>query len=55
MKNLGTTSRIFGMEIYREKVKRRLCVSQLAYVDRLLERFGMAFAKLVNTPLAQHF
>lgn len=55
MKDLGIVSRIFGMEIDWERNKRKLFVTQSSHVIKILEKFGMAFAKLVSTPLTKHF
>ena len=43
------------MEIHRDRVSGRLWLSQYSYVKRVLERFNMDDAKLVSTPLANHF
>lgn len=40
------------MEIVRERNKRKLFVTQSSYVTRLVEKFGVVFAKLVSTSLA---
>ena len=55
MKDLGTTKKIIGMEIRRDKDAKRLWLSQAGYVKKVLERFSMENAKLVSTPLANHF
>ena len=55
MKDLGAAKKILGMEIRRERVIGRLWLSQSGYVRKVLERFNMENAKLVSTPLANHF
>jgi hypothetical protein len=55
MKDLGAAKKILGMEILRDRDARRLWLSQVGYVKRVLERFSMATAKSVNTPLVNHF
>ncbi|KAL0432080.1 UNVERIFIED_CONTAM: Retrovirus-related Pol polyprotein from transposon TNT 1-94 [Sesamum radiatum] len=46
---------ILGMEILRDRGSSKLWLSQRAYVEKVLDRFGMSKAKPVSTPLANHF
>ena len=46
MKDLGPT---------RDRVSKRLWLSQEHYIKKVLERFNMAKCKSVNTPLVCHF
>jgi len=55
MKDLDVAKNILGMEIRRDKTTKRLRLSQCNYVKKVLERFNMYNAKLVSTPLANHF
>ncbi|KAE8708629.1 Cyclic nucleotide-gated ion channel 1 [Hibiscus syriacus] len=55
MKDLGAAKKILGMEICRDRDSRKLRLSQRGYVEKMLERFAMSSAKLVSTPLANHF
>ena len=55
MKDLGAAKKILGMEIHKDRVSGRLWLSQHSYVKRVLKRFNMDNAKLVSTPLADHF
>jgi hypothetical protein len=55
MKDLGAAKKILGMEIRRDRDAKRLWLSQAGYVKKVLERFSMENAKLVSTPLANHF
>ena len=55
MKDLGAAKKILGMEIHMDRASGRLWLSQHSYVKRVLERFNMDNAKLVSTPLANHF
>ncbi|KAL7000929.1 hypothetical protein U1Q18_052374 [Sarracenia purpurea var. burkii] len=55
MKDLGAARKILGMEIRRDRPAGKLWVSQKDYVRKVLERFSMADAKQVSTPLAGHF
>jgi hypothetical protein len=55
IKDLGTTKKIFGMEIRRDRDAKKLWLSQAGYVKKVLERFSMENAKPVSTPLANHF
>ena len=50
MKDLGNLRWILGMEVRRIRDMRILEISQTAYIDRVLERFGMANCKPVSTP-----
>jgi len=43
------------MEIHRDRDARKLWLSQADYVKKVLERFSMENAKLVSTPLVNHF
>ena len=43
------------MRITRDEKNRRLTLSQCDYIENVLERFRMQYAKLVSTPLAIHF
>jgi hypothetical protein len=54
MKDLGAAKKILG-EIRRDRDAKKLWLSQAGYVKKVLERFSMENAKLVNTPLANHF
>ena len=55
MKDLGAAKKILGMEIRRDRKSGRLWLSQKNYVQKVLENFSMANAKVVSTPLANHF
>ena len=54
MKDLGPTQHILGMKIVRERIKRKLWLSQEKYIERVLERFNIKSVKPVSTPLASH-
>ena len=55
MKNLGEVKKILGMEITRHRGSDRFWLSQENYVLKVLERFNMAEARPVTTPLTGHF
>ena len=55
MKDLGSTKRILGMEILRDRKARQLWLSRERYIERMLKRFNMKNSKLVSTPLVGHF
>ena len=55
MKDLGATKKILGMEIMRDRVAKRLSLSQNEYIEKVFRRFNMQNAKLVTTPLVAHF
>ena len=50
MKDLGMLRWILGVEIRRDRAKRTLELSQGAYIDSVLARFGMEDSKSVATP-----
>jgi hypothetical protein len=50
MSDLGALKFFLGMEICRDRIKRTLDVKQTAYVDRVLERYGMDKCKPVASP-----
>jgi len=41
MKDLGAANYIFGMEIKRDRTKRKLWLNQRKYVKAILQRFNM--------------
>jgi len=55
MKDLGEAKKILGMEITRDRSTGRLWLSQENYILKMLERFNMAEARSVTTPLTSHF
>jgi len=55
MKDLRATKQIFCMRIIRDKDKGILKLSQTEYVKKVFSRFSMDNAKLVSTPLRNHF
>lgn len=55
MKELGHARRILGMEICRGRAKGVLTLSQKSYIEKVLPRFNMTKAKVVTTPIGQHF
>ena len=55
MKDLGEAKKILEIDIFRDKEKREIFVSQRKYIEKVLERFNMGGANPVITPLAPHF
>jgi len=55
MKDLGEAKKISGMEITRDRGSGRLRLSQENSVLKVLERFNIAEARPVTTPLAGSF
>ena len=55
MKDLGDAKKILGMRITSDKKNRKLTLSQGEYIEKVLEMFRVHNAKLVSTPLANHF
>ena len=55
MKDLGAAKKIFRMEKHMDRGSKKLWLSQQSYIEKVLDRFGMKNAKLVSTPLVNHF
>ena len=56
IKDLGDAQRILGIEIRRDKKNGSVWLTQQFYLNKILERFGMADrTKLICTPVAPHF
>ncbi|OAE27396.1 hypothetical protein AXG93_2015s1240 [Marchantia polymorpha subsp. ruderalis] len=55
MKDLGAARKILGVEIYRERKKRKLFLSPEGYIKKMLSRFGMSLAKPIDTPIASNY
>ena len=51
MKDLGAANYILGMEIKRDREKRKLWLNQRKYVETILQRFNMQDNKAVNVPI----
>ena len=48
MKDLGAANYILGMEIKRDREKRKLWLNQMKYVETILQRFNMQDSKPMN-------
>ncbi|KAH9646639.1 hypothetical protein KPL70_024932 [Citrus sinensis] len=55
MKDLGPAKKILGMQLHRDRKVGTLFLSQEEYIRRVIDKFGMANSKPVQTPLAPHF
>jgi len=55
MRDLRAAKKILGIKIYRNRQEGKLFLSQEKYIEKVLERFGMLYAKPAKTPLAAHF
>jgi hypothetical protein len=53
MKDLGETSYVLGLKIYRDRNKSILGLSQQTYIDKIPKRYSMKKYKLGNTPVAK--
>eukprot|EP00253_Pinus_taeda_P034792 PITA_34792 len=51
MKDLGAANYILGMEIKRDRAKRKLWLNQRKYVETILQRFNMQESKPVKVPI----
>ena len=45
MKDLGEASRILGIQIYKDRSKTLIGLSQSVYIDKVLKRFSMSNSK----------
>uniref|UniRef100_A0A3Q7H6H9 Reverse transcriptase Ty1/copia-type domain-containing protein n=1 Tax=Solanum lycopersicum TaxID=4081 RepID=A0A3Q7H6H9_SOLLC len=52
MKDLGAARKILGMEIIRDRERRKRFFSQRSYIQKVLTRFGMSSSKTIDTPNA---
>nr|GEU68949.1 Gag-Pol polyprotein [Tanacetum cinerariifolium] len=50
MKDLGPANKILGMQIHRDRVSRKIWLSQKSYVKKILQRFNMQDCKPISTP-----
>jgi hypothetical protein len=50
MKDLGDLKWILGMEVNRDRAKRTIKITQQAYINTLLKRFGMEDCKPLGSP-----
>lgn len=50
-KDMGEASYVIGIEIHRDKSQRLLGLSQKAYIERILERFGMKNCSPIAAPI----
>ena len=51
IKSIGTPSRILGLQISVNALDHSISICQTAYIESLLERYGLANANPVSTPL----
>eukprot|EP00253_Pinus_taeda_P016143 PITA_16143 len=51
MKDLGAANYILGMEIKRDRAKRKLWLNQRKYVETILQRFNLQDSKPVKVPI----
>ena len=55
MKDLGSSKKILGMDIHRDRKNGKLWLSQQKYVEKILMRFSMNDVRPIHIPLASHF
>ena len=53
MNDLGNASYVLGIEIYRDRSKDILGLSQKGYIEKLLQRYSMQDCKPLDTPIAE--
>ena len=54
MKDLGAAKQILCKKICRDRKNKKLMLSQVDYVEKVLQHFSMENAKVVSTPLPSH-
>ena len=52
--NLGPIRQVVGLEVTRDRAAHTLTLRQSQYIDRILQRFGMADANGIHTPADAH-
>lgn len=55
IKDLGPAKRILGIDIYRDRDKDILTLTQKSYIDKVLSEFELNCNKPVSTPIGAHF
>ena len=55
MKDLGTTKKILGKKIHKDRSIGKLYLSQMKYFEKVLKHFDMQDYKPESTPLAANF
>lgn len=55
MKDLGSAKKILGIEIYRDRSRRKFFLSQKSYIQKILTKFGMSNARPLSTPSDANF
>ena len=53
MKDLGNASYVLGIQIYRDRSKDFLALSQKGYIEKLLQRYSMQDCKPLATPISK--
>lgn len=53
MKDMGDASFVFGIEIVRDRSKGTLGLSQMAYIERVVQRFNMQQCSHGEVPMAK--
>ncbi|XP_071905715.1 secreted RxLR effector protein 161-like [Coffea arabica] len=53
MKDMGETFYVIGIEIHRDRTRKILSLSQKAYIEKVLERFGMKHCSSIAAPIVK--
>ena len=53
MTDLGNASYVLGVQIYRDRSKNILGLSQKSYIEKLLQRYDIHDCKPLNTPITK--
>lgn len=54
MKDLEVEKKIVGMKNFRDRKNKKLTLSQVDYIEKMLQRFSIENAKVVSTTLPGH-
>ncbi|CAM8934961.1 unnamed protein product [Rhodiola kirilowii] len=54
MKDMGFAQKILDIKLFRDRISRKMFLSQVDYVNKVLDKFSMKHAKSTSIPLGGH-
>ncbi|CAM8985483.1 unnamed protein product [Rhodiola kirilowii] len=54
MKDMGLDQKILGIKLFRDRTNGKMFLSQVDYVNKVLDKFSMKHAESTNIPLGGH-
>ncbi|CAM8966946.1 unnamed protein product [Rhodiola kirilowii] len=54
MKDMGFAQKILGIKLFRDRISGKMFLSQVDYVNKVLDKFSMKHAKSTSIPLGGH-